>query len=146
VSSHSQTSVEKARRQAYQRWFARWIHVVRHCFRLKEGHSYRETPKAGVHDRDTCCSRTRLGRSARLQHDLQVVRSVQDMGVAGVAARFSVATPAVRTRRSRQHVLRPPSCVVVLSSASRSAVQALKVTTLTDVKSLAVLDVQITAR
>jgi len=24
--------------------FARWIHVVLHCFRLEEGHSYRETP------------------------------------------------------------------------------------------------------
>src|SRR6056297_589357 len=24
--------------------FARWVHVVLHCFRLEEGHSYRETP------------------------------------------------------------------------------------------------------
>jgi len=24
--------------------FARWVHVVIHCFRLEEGHSYRETP------------------------------------------------------------------------------------------------------
>lgn len=23
--------------------FARWVHVVLHCFRLEEGHSYRET-------------------------------------------------------------------------------------------------------
>lgn len=24
--------------------FAHWIHVVLHCFRLEDGHSYRETP------------------------------------------------------------------------------------------------------
>ena len=24
--------------------FARWVHVVLHCIRLEEGHSYRETP------------------------------------------------------------------------------------------------------
>ncbi|SDN27103.1 hypothetical protein SAMN05192554_1441, partial [Haloarchaeobius iranensis] len=24
--------------------FARWKHVVLHCFRLEDGHSYRETP------------------------------------------------------------------------------------------------------
>jgi hypothetical protein len=24
--------------------FVRWIHIVLHCFRLEDGHSYRETP------------------------------------------------------------------------------------------------------
>jgi len=54
--------------------FARWKHVVLHCLRLEDGHSYRETPnrlKYMAEIRDA--PRLRSRRSPRLQHDLQVV-------------------------------------------------------------------------
>jgi len=44
VSSPSQTSVGKARGEPASGGFARWKHVVLHCLRLEDGHSYRETP------------------------------------------------------------------------------------------------------
>jgi len=43
-----------------------------------------------------------------------MVRLSEDVGVAGAATRFRAAAPAVWPRRSRQHVLRAPPCVVVL--------------------------------
>jgi len=44
VSASSQTSVREARGRARQ-WRVRpWVHVVLHCFRVEEEHSYRETP------------------------------------------------------------------------------------------------------
>ncbi len=44
MSAPSQTSVGEARGRAASGGFARWVHVVLHCFRLEDGHSYRETP------------------------------------------------------------------------------------------------------
>jgi len=102
--------------------FARWKHVVLHCFRLEDGHSYRETPNRLKYMSEV---RNVLGLDRddlpyRLQHDLQIVRSAENPVWSGAAARFRAAAPAVWPRRSRQHVLRSATCVVVLSPASRT--------------------------
>ena len=44
MSSSSQTRLGKHAGEPASGGFARWKHVVLHCFRLEDGHSYRETP------------------------------------------------------------------------------------------------------
>jgi len=44
VSPPIQTSVGKHAGEPASGGFARWKHVVLHCFRLEDGHSYRKTP------------------------------------------------------------------------------------------------------
>ncbi|WP_233565439.1 IS5 family transposase [Halorubrum sp. Atlit-26R] len=127
--------------------FARWVHVVLHCFRLEENHSYRETPNrleymAEVRDaldldQDPLPDYTTLYKSFdRLK--MWVWRallrvSAQQHPQSGHAALDS--TFFDRRRASSYFRQR----------AGRT-IQTLKVTTLTDVESLAVLDVHITAR
>jgi IS5 family transposase len=127
--------------------FARWVHVVLHCFRLEEGHSYRETPnrlKYLTEIRDV------LGLD---RHDLPdystIYKSFDRLKMWVWRALLRVS--------AQQH---PQSGHAALDSTffdrrrassyfrqrSGSTVQTLKVTTLTDVESLAVLDVHITAR
>jgi len=127
--------------------FARWVHVVLHCFRLEEGHSYRETPnrlKYLAEIRDV------LGLDRDELPDYSTIYKSFDrlkMWVWRALLRVS----------AQQH---PQSGHVALDSTffdrrrsssyfrqrSGNTVQTLKVTTLTDVESLAVLDVHIAAR
>ena len=127
--------------------FARWVHVVLHCIRLEEGHSYRETPnrlKYMTEIRDV------LGLDQDDLPDYSTIYKSFDrlkMWVWRALLRVS----------AQQH---PQSGHVALDSTffdrrrssayfrqrSGNTVQTLKVTTLTDVESLAVLDVHIAAR
>src|SRR6056297_2472316 len=127
--------------------FARWVHVVLHCFRLEEGHSYRETPNRLKYlaeirdalglDRDDLPDYSTIYKSFdRLK--MWVWRallraSAQQHPQSGHAALDS--TFFDRRRASSYFRQR----------AGRT-IQTLKVTTLTDVDSLAVLDVHINAR
>jgi IS5 family transposase len=127
--------------------FARWKHVVLHCFRLEEGHSYRETPNRLKYltevrdalglDRDDLPDYSTIYKSFdRLK--MWVWRallrvSAQQHPQSGHAALDSTFFD----RRSASSYYR---------QRSGSTVQTLKVTTLTDVESLAVLDVHVSAR
>jgi len=127
--------------------FARWVHVVLHCFRVEETHSYRETPNRLKYmdevrdalglDRDDLPDHTTIYKSFdRLK--MWVWRallrvSAQQHPQSGHAALDS--TFFDRCRASSYFRQR----------AGRT-IQTLKVTTLTDVESLAVLDVHINAR
>ena len=127
--------------------FARWKPVVLYCFRLEDGHSYRETPNRLKYlteirdaldlDRDDLPDFTTIYKSFdRLK--MWVWRallrvSAQQHPQSGHAALDS--TFFDRRRASSYFRQR-----------SGNTVQTLKVTTLTDVESLAVLDVHITAR
>ena len=127
--------------------FARWVHVVLHCFRLEEGHSYRETPNRLMYmaeirdvlglDRDGLPDYSTIYKSFdRLK--MWVWRallrvSAQQHPLSGHAALDSTFFD----RRSASTYYR---------QRSGSNVQTLKVTTLTDIESLAVLDVHISAR
>jgi IS5 family transposase len=127
--------------------FARWIHVVLHCFRLEEGHSYRETPNRLEYmaeirdvlglDRDNLPEFSTVYKSFdRLK--MWVWRallrvSAQQHSQSGHAALDSTFFD----RHSASSYYR---------RRSGSTVQTLKVTTLTDRESLAVLDVHISAR
>jgi len=126
--------------------FARWKHVVLHCFRLEECHSYRETPN-------------RLEYMAEIrdaldldQNDLPdyttIYKSFDRLEIWVWRALLRIS--------AQQH---PQSGHAALDSTffdcrsapsyylqrSGSTVQTLKVTTLTDRESLAVLDVHISA-
>ncbi|MDB2276316.1 IS5 family transposase [Halorubrum ezzemoulense] len=127
--------------------FARWKHVVLHCLRLEDGHSYRETPNRLKYmaeirdaldlDRDDLPDYSTIYKSFdRLK--MWVWRallrvSAQQHPQSGHAALDS--TFFDRRRASSYFRQR----------AGRT-IQTLKVTTLTDVESLAVLDVHIVAR
>jgi IS5 family transposase len=127
--------------------FARWKHVVLHCFRLEDGHSYRETPNRLKYMSEICDALgldpddlpefTTLYKSFdRLE--MWVWRallrvSAQQHPQSGHAALDSTFFD----RRSASSYYR---------QRSGSDVQTLKVTTLTDRESLAVLDVHISAR
>ncbi|NLV08377.1 IS5 family transposase [Halomicrobium sp. HM KBTZ05] len=127
--------------------FARWIHVVLHCYRLEDGHSYRETPNRLEYmaeirdalnlDRDDLPDYTTIYKSFdRLE--MWVWRallriSAQQHPQSGHAALDSTFFD----RRAASSYYR---------QRSGSNVQTLKVTTLTDRESLAVLDVHISAR
>jgi IS5 family transposase len=127
--------------------FARWKHVVLHCFRLEEDHSYRETPNRLEYmaeirdvldlDRDDLPDYSTIYKSFdRLK--MWVWRallrvSAQQHPQSGHAALDSTFFD----RRSASSYYR---------QRSGSNVQTLKVTTLTDRESLAVLDVHISAR
>jgi len=127
--------------------FARWVHVVLHCIRLEEGHSYRETPNrlkymTGIRDvlgldQDDLPDYSTIYKSFdRLK--MWVWRallrvSAQQHPQSGHAALDSTFFDR---RRSSSY----------FRQRSGNTVQTLKVTTLTDVESLAVLDVHITAR
>jgi len=100
--------------------FARWKHVVLHCLRLEDGHSYRETPNRLKYMAEI---RDALGLDPDDLPDYSTIYKSFDrlkMWVWGAAARFRAAAPAVRTRCARQHVLRLATCVIVLSSAGRT--------------------------
>jgi len=127
--------------------FARWIHVVLHCFRLEDGHSYRKVPNRLEYmaeirdaldlDQDDLPDYTTIYKSFdRLE--MWVWRallriSAQQHPQSGHAALDSTFFD----RRSASSYYR---------QRSGSTVQTLKVTTLTDRESLAVLDVHISAR
>ncbi len=127
--------------------FARWVHVVLHCIRLEEGHSYRETPNRLKYmteirdvlglDRDDLPDYSTIYKSFdRLK--MWVWRallrvSAQQHPQSGHAALDSTFFDR---RRSSSY----------FRQRSGNTVQTLKVTTLTDVESLAVLDVHIAAR
>jgi len=127
--------------------FARWKHVVLHCFRLEEDHSYRETPNRLEYmaeirdvldlDRDDLPDYSTIYKSFdRLK--MWVWRallrvSAQQHPQSGHAALDSTFFD----RRSASSYYR---------QRSGSNVQTLKATTLTDRESLAVLDVHISAR
>jgi len=127
--------------------FARWKHVVLHCLRLEDGHSYREAPNRLKYmaeirdalglDRDDLPDYSTIYKSFdRLK--MWVWRallrvSAQQHPQSGHAALDSTFFD----RRSASSYYR---------QRSGSNVQTLKVTTLTDRESLAVLDVHISAR
>ncbi|WP_254544884.1 IS5 family transposase [Halomarina pelagica] len=127
--------------------FVRWVHIVLHCFRLEEDHSFRETENRLKYmaeirevlelDRDELPDYTTIYKSFdRLK--MWVWRallrvSAQQHPQSGHAALDSTFFD----RRSASSYYR---------QRSGSTVQTLKVTTLTDVESLAVLDVHISAR
>ncbi|MFD2373806.1 IS5 family transposase [Haloarchaeobius iranensis] len=127
--------------------FARWKHVVLHCFRLEDGHSYRETPNRLQYMTEICDG---LGLDPDDMPDFTTLYKSFDrleMWVWRALLRVS----------AQQH---PQSGHAALDSTffdrrsassyyrqrSGSNVQTLKVTTLTDRESLAVLDVHISAR
>ena len=127
--------------------FARWKHVVLHCFRLEDGHSYRETPNRLEYMTEICDA---LGLNpGDLPEFTTIYKSFDrlEMWVWRALLRAS----------AEQH---PQSGHVALDSTffdrrsassyycqrSGSNVQTLKVTTLTDRESLAVLDVHVSAR
>ena len=127
--------------------FARWVHVVLHCIRVEEGHSYRETPNRLKYMTEI---RDMLGLGRDDLPDYSTIYKSFDrlkMWVWRALLRVS----------AQQH---PQSGHVALDSTffdrrrssayfrqrSGNTVQTLKVTTLTDVESLAVLDVHIAAR
>ena len=127
--------------------FARWVHVVLHCIRLEEEHSYRETPNRLKYmaeirdvlglDRDDLPDYSTIYKSFdRLK--MWVWRallrvSAQQHPQSGHAALDSTFFD----RRAASSYYR---------QRSGSNVQTLKVTTLTDRESLAILDVHISAR
>ena len=122
-------------------------HVVLHCFRLEEGHSYRETPNRLEYmaeignaldlDQDDLLDYTTIYKSfdwLKMWVWRALLRvSAQQHPLSGHAALdstfFDRCSPSSYYRQR-----------------SRSDVQTLKATTLTDRKSLAVLDVHISAR
>jgi IS5 family transposase len=127
--------------------FARWKHVVLHCLRLEDGHSYRETPNRLKCMTEICDA---LGIDPDDLPDYSTIYKSFDrleMWVWRALLRVS----------AQQH---PQSDHAALDSTffdrrsassyyrqrSGSNVQTLKVTTLTDRESLAVLDVHISAR
>ncbi|MFD2375640.1 IS5 family transposase [Haloarchaeobius iranensis] len=127
--------------------FARWKHVVLHCFRLEDGHSYRETPNRLQYMTEICDG---LGLDPDDMPDFTTLYKSFDrleMWVWRALLRVS----------AQQH---PQSGHAALDSTffdrrsassyyrqrSGSNVQTLKVRTLTDRESLAVLDVHISAR
>ncbi|MFC7198377.1 IS5 family transposase [Halospeciosus flavus] len=127
--------------------FARWKHVVLHCLRLEEDHSYRETPNRLKYMAEI---RDALGLDRNdLPEYTTIYKSFDRLKMWVWRALLRVS--------AQQH---PQSGHAALDSTffdrrrassyfrqrSGSTVQTLKVTTLTDVESLAVLDVHITAR
>ncbi|WP_284011596.1 IS5 family transposase [Haloarcula pelagica] len=127
--------------------FARWVHVVLHCFRVEEEYSYRETPN-------------RLEYMAELREllDLDQDELPDYTTIYKSFDRLKMWVWRALLRVSAQQ--HPQSGHVALDSTffdrrisssyyrqrSGNSVQTLKVTTLTDVESLAVLDVHISAR
>ncbi|KAB7519434.1 transposase [Halosegnis rubeus] len=127
--------------------FARWKHVVLHCFRLEDGHSYRETPNRLKYMTEICDT---LGLySDDLPEFTTIYKSFDRLKMWVWRALLRVS--------AQQH---PQSGHAALDSTlfdRRAAssyyrqglgsnVQTLKVTMLTDRESLAVLDVHISAR
>ena len=123
--------------------YARWVHVVIHCFRLEDGHSYRTTAN-------------RLEYMAEIREVLELDRDdVPDYTT--IYKSFDRLKMWVwRTLLRRNAQQRPQSGHVALDSTfferghasayylqrSERNVQTLKVTTLTDTHSLVVQDVQ----
>ncbi len=127
--------------------FARWIHVVLHCFRVEDEHSYRETPN-------------------RLEYMAEVL-DIPDLDQDDLPDHTTIYKSFDRLKmwvwrallrgNAQQH---PQSGHATLDSTffdrrrassyfrqrAGRTVQTLKVTTLTDVESLAVLDVHVSAR
>ena len=97
---------------------AHWKHLVIRGYRLEDDHSYRETE-----NRLRCFGELREILELDLNDvpDFSTIYKSFDRfkydDLAGVAPRFCGATPAVRSRRPRQHVLRARSCFVILPSA-----------------------------
>jgi len=128
--------------------FARWKPVVLYCFRLEEGHSYRETPNRLKYLTEI---RDALGLDRDDLPDFTTIYESFDR------LKMWVWRALLRVSEQQQH---PQSGHVALDSTffgrqrassyfrqrSGNTIQTLKVTILTDVGSLAVLDVHITAR
>ncbi|WP_254280610.1 IS5 family transposase [Haloarcula marina] len=127
--------------------FARWVLVVLHCFRLEEGHCYLETPNRLKYMTEICDA---LGLDRNELPDYSTIYKSFDRLKMWVWR-------ALLRGNAQQH---PQSGHAALDSTffdrrrvsshfrqrSGSTVQTLKVTTVTDVESLAVLDVHITER
>ena len=127
--------------------FARWVHVVLHCIRLEEGHSYRETPNRLKYmteirdvlglDRDDLPDYSTIYKSFdRLK--MWVWRALLRVSAQQHPQSGHVALDITFFDRRRSSSY--------FRQRSGNTVQTLKVTTLTDVESLAVLDVHIAAR
>ncbi len=125
----------------------RWVHVVLHCFRLEDGQRYRETSN-------------RLKYMAEIRVALEIARD--DLtGYTTLYKSFDRLKMwvwwALLRFSAQQHPQSGHSALDSTFSDRRRAssyyrqragrtIQTLKVTTLTDVESLAVLDVHITAQ
>jgi IS5 family transposase len=127
--------------------FTRWKHIVLHCLRLEDGHNYRETPNRLKYMAEI---RDALGLDRDALPDYSTIYKSFD--------RLKMWVWRALLRASAQQ--HPQSGHAALDSTffdrrsassyyrqrSGSNVQTLKVTTLTDRESLAVLDVHISAR
>jgi len=123
--------------------FARWVHVVLHCFRLEEEHSFRETENRLKYmteirevlelDRDDLPDYTTIYKSFdRLK--MWVWRALLRLSAQQHPQSGHVALDS--TFFDRGHAS------AYYQTRSNRSVETLKVTTLTDTESLAVLDVQ----
>ncbi|AXR76280.1 IS5 family transposase [Natrarchaeobaculum sulfurireducens] len=123
--------------------FARWVHVVLHCFRLEEEHSFRETANRLKYmaeirevvelDRDDLPDYTTIYKSFdRLK--MWVWRALLRLSAQQHPQSGHVALDS--TFFDRGHAS------AYYQKRSNRSVETLKVTTLTDTESLAVLDVQ----
>jgi len=124
--------------------FARWKHVVLHCLRLEDGH-LRETPNRLKYMAEI---RDALGRSDDLPDYSTIYKSFDrlKMWVWRALLRFRAAAPAINALRSTARSSTGDVRHRTFRQRAGRTIQTLKVTTLTDVESLAVLDVHIAAR
>jgi IS5 family transposase len=127
--------------------FARWVHVVLHCVRLEEGHSYRETPNRLEYMVEI---RAVLGLDRDGLPDYSTIYKSFDrlkMWVWRALLRVSAQQHPQSGHAALDSTFFDHRCASsYFRQRSGSTVQTLKVTTLTNVESLAVLDVHITAR
>jgi len=127
--------------------FARWKHVVLHCLRLEDGHSYRETPNRLKYMAEI---RDALGLDPDDLPDYSTIYKSFDrlkMWVWRALLRVSAQQHPQSEHAALDSTFfdRRRASSYFRQRAGRT-IQTLKVTTLTDVESLAVLDVHIAAR
>jgi len=128
--------------------FARWKHVVLHCLRLEDGHSYRETPNRLL--KYMAEIRDALGLDPDDLPDYSTIYKSFDrlkMWVWRALLRVSAQQHPQSEHAALDSTFfdRRRASSYFRQRAGRT-IQTLKVTTLTDVESLAVLDVHIAAR
>ena len=124
--------------------FARWVHVVLHCFRLQKGHSYRETPNRLKYMDEV---RDALGLDRDDLPDYSTIYKSFDrlkMWVWRALLRVSAQQHPQSGHAALDSTFfdRQRASSYFRQRAGRT-IQTLKVTTLTDVESLAVLKVHI---
>jgi len=142
------SSVGKARGRARQRRVRPLEHVVLHCLRLEDGHSYRETPNRLKYMAEI---RDALGLDPDDLPDYSTIYKSFDrlkMWVWRALLRVSAQQHPSQSEHAALDSTffdRRRASSYFRQRAGRT-IQTLKVTTLTDVESLAVLDVHIAAR